>query len=136
MVGLFDKKETFCTVCNKHISHKHKPKSNWKVDGPLCADCYVDLMKKNFKKNEDDKCVLCGSEPGSFSLWKPKKEWGIQGWLCKPCFDEKEKADDESKKYCARCGGKLGFFCYSLKKESGITVQICKKCYNLQKTKS
>ncbi len=136
MIGLFDKKEAFCTICNKSISHKHKPKSNWNVEGPLCADCYVDLMEKNFKKNKDDKCVLCGAEPGSFSLWKPKKDWEIQGWLCKPCFDEKEKADDESKKYCVLCGDKLGFFCYFFKSESGVTGQICKKCHALQKTKS
>jgi len=132
MVGLFSKKEEFCTVCNKSITHKHKPKSGWNVEGPLCANCYVDLMKKI----EDDKCVLCGKEPGSFNLWKPNKEWGIKGWLCKTCFDEKEKADDESKKYCAICGDKLGFFCYSPTKESGIVGQICKKCRNVQKTKT
>jgi len=132
MARLFSKKDAFCSVCNKHISHKHKPKSNWNVEGPLCADCYVDLMKKI----NEDKCVLCGSEPGSFNLWKPNKEWGIQGWLCKTCFDEKEKVDEETKKHCAICSGKLGFFCYSFKNESGITRQICKKCYNSQKENS
>jgi len=136
MAGLFSKKEVFCTICKRRITHKHKPKRSWNVEGPICADCYVDLMKQNFEKNTDDKCVLCGAEPGSFSLWKPKKEWGVQGWLCKPCFDEKEKADEESKKYCAMCGNKLGFFCYSSKKDSGITGQICKNCHNLQKTKT
>lgn len=136
MTGLFSKKEAFCTICKRRITHKHKPKSSWNVEGPVCANCYVDLMKKNFKKNQDDKCVLCGAKPGSFSLWKSKKEWGVQGWLCKPCFDEKEKADDESKKYCTMCGNKLGFFCYSPKKDSGITGQICKNCHNLQKTKT
>ena len=136
MAGLFNKKKEFCTVCNKSITHKHKPKSNWKVEGPLCANCYLDLMETNFKKNQDDKCVICGIEPGSFNLWKPKKEWSIKGWLCKPCFDEKEKIDDESKKFCALCGSKLGFFCYSPTKESGIVGQICKNCRNLQKTKT
>lgn len=133
MVGLFSKEKTFCTVCKKNISHKHKPKRGWNVEGPLCANCYVDLMKEHYKKNDEDKCVLCGSEPTSFNLWKPKKEWEIQGWLCKPCFDQKEKSDDESKKYCSACGNKLGFFSYNPKKESGIEGQICKNCRNLQK---
>jgi hypothetical protein len=136
VTGLFSKKEAFCTVCEKRISHKHKPKSGWNVEGPLCGNCYVDLMKKNFNKNAEDKCVLCGAEPGSFSLWKPKKEWGVQGWLCKPCFDEKEKSDDESKKYCSLCGNKLGFFYYDPKKEWNIKGQVCKNCWNLQKAKT
>jgi hypothetical protein len=136
MVGLFSKEKAFCTVCKKSISHKHKPKSGWNVAGHLCANCYVDLMKEHYKKNDGDKCVLCGVEPGSFNLWKPKKEWEIQGWLCKSCFDQKEKSDDESKKYCSICGGKLGFFSYGPKKESGIKGQICKNCRNLQKRDS
>lgn len=136
VAGLFAKKEEFCTVCKRRISHKHKPKSSWNVESPVCGNCYVDLMEKNFKKNPDDKCVLCGVEPGSFSLWKPKKEWGITGWLCKLCFDEKERADDEAKKYCAICGNKLGFFCYNAKKEWGVNGQVCKNCWNLQKSKA
>ncbi|HJU14262.1 MAG TPA: hypothetical protein VJ792_07390, partial [Candidatus Nitrosotalea sp.] len=110
MAGLFKKEKASCAVCNKEITHKHKPKKGWNVEGVLCGNCYVDLLGENFKKESDDRCVLCGAEPGSFSLWRPKKEWGVpQGWLCKPCFDEKEKADDEAKKYCAMCGAKIGF---------------------------
>lgn len=135
MIELFGKKEAFCTVCKKSISHRNKPKSSWKIEGPLCGNCYVDLMKEHFKKNDDDKCFLCGTEPGSFNLWKPKKEWDIHGWLCKPCFDKKEKLDEESKKYCSLCGNKLGFFCYSPKKEWGMQGQLCKNCWNVNKNK-
>jgi|GEM_PF-6525479 len=74
MVGLFSKKKVSCSVCNKEISHAHKPKNNWNVDGLLCANCYVDLMEKNFENDAEDKCALCGTKPGSFNLWKPKKE--------------------------------------------------------------
>ena len=136
MAGLFSKKEAFCTVCKKSIYHKHKPKSDWNVEGPLCADCYVDKMKENFEKKRDDKCVVCGAEPGSFSLWKPKKEWDMKGWLCKPCFNEKEKSDNESRKFCSMCGVKLGFISCSPKNEWVIKGQICKNCWNLQKTKT
>ena len=136
MAGLFSKKEAFCTVCKKSIYHKHKPKSDWGIEGPLCADCYVDKMKEHFEKKRDDKCVACGAEPGSFSLWKPKKEWDMKGWLCKPCFNEKEKSDNESRKFCSMCGVKLGFISYSPKNEWGIKGQICKNCWNLQKTKT
>ena len=136
MAGLFSKKEAFCTVCKKGISHKHKPKSDWDIEGPLCADCYVDEMKEHFEKKKDDKCVVCGAEPGSISLWKPKKEWGMKGWLCEPCFNEKERSDNESRKFCSMCGVKLGFISYSPKKEWGVKGQICKNCRDLQKTKT
>lgn len=133
MVGLFSKERSFCTICKKGVSHKNKPKPEWNVDGPLCGNCYVDLMKKNFKKNNDDKCALCGIEPGSFNLWKPKKEWEIHGWLCKPCFDEKERSDDKLRENCTICGAKLGFFCYAFKTDSGKKGQICKNCKNSRK---
>ncbi len=136
MVGLFSKREAFCTVCKKTTTHKHKPKRSWNVEGPLCADCYVDLMKKYYENNNEDRCVLCGAEPGAFNLWKPSKEWDVKGWLCKPCFDEKEKSDNESKKFCSVCGAKLGFISYNPKKEWVIKGQICKNCWNLQKTKT
>jgi len=135
-MGLFSKKEEFCTVCKKGIFHKHKPKRDWNVEGPLCADCYVDVMKGYYEKNDENKCVLCGAKPGSFSLWKPRKEWELKGWLCKSCFDEKEKSDNESKKFCSMCGAKLGFISYSPKKEWSIKGYICKNCWNLQETKS
>jgi len=131
-VGLFSKKDAICTICKKNIIHTHKPKSNWNVEGPLCGDCYVDAMKKYYEKNNENKCVICGLEPGSFSLCKSKKEWGLKGWLCKSCFDKKEKADNESKKFCSLCGIKLGFISYSPKKEWGIKGYMCKNCWNLK----
>ena len=34
-MGLFSKKPSYCTVCNKELTHKHKPKREWNVKGPL-----------------------------------------------------------------------------------------------------
>lgn len=95
-------------------------------------------MKVNFdkKKDNDNKCVLCGAEPGTFNLWKPKKEWEIKGWLCESCFNEKEKADNELKKKCSVCDTKLGFFVHRPKKEWDITGYLCKNCWNLQESKT
>ena len=139
-MGLFStsKKKEFCTVCKKGISRKSNPKKDWNIKGPLCANCYVDLMKVNFdkKKDNDNKCVLCGAEPGTFNLWKPKKEWEIKGWLCESCFNEKEKADNELKKKCSVCYTKLGFFVHRPKKEWNITGYLCKNCWNLQESKT
>ncbi|MDE1727312.1 MAG: hypothetical protein KGH89_08650 [Thaumarchaeota archaeon] len=130
MVGLFSKEKAFCTVCKKELSHKHKPKKSWNVTGSLCGNCHVDLMKEHFEDDNDNKCVLCGATPGSFNLWKSKKEWGVQGWLCKPCFDQKEKQDDELKKFCCLCGAKVGFISYAPKKEWNLKGQVCKNCWN------
>jgi hypothetical protein len=138
MMGLFSKKKEFCTVCKKGISRKSTPKKEWNIKGPLCADCYVDLMKKPHgkKKDSDDKCVACGEEPGGLNLWKPKKEWEIRGWLCEPCFNEREKADNELKKNCLVCGAKLGFIARRPKKEWNMKGYLCKNCWNLQESKT
>lgn len=131
MTGLFGKKKS-CSVCKREVSHTHKPKGTWKVQGPLCANCYVDLMKENFENDKKDRCSLCGSEPGSFSLWKPNKEWKIQGWLCKSCFDRKEKEDSDLKNFCCSCNKKIGFFVYSPKEEWGMNGYMCKNCWKLK----
>lgn len=132
MVGLFSKKKSSCSICKKEVSHTHKPKGSWDVEGPLCANCYVDLMKENFEKRKEDKCALCGAEPGSFSLWRPNKEWGIAGWLCKPCFDMQEKKDNDVKNFCCLCGKKIGFLTYRPKKEWDMNGYMCKNCWNLK----
>ena len=128
MTGLFGKRGS-CSVCKKEVPHTHKPKKSWNVEGPLCGNCYVDLMKKNFEHDNKDRCAICGDEPGSFSLWKPNKEWEIDGWLCKPCFDRKEKEDSDLKNFCCSCGKKIGFFTYRPKEEWGMKGYMCKNCW-------
>ncbi|MDE1815462.1 MAG: hypothetical protein KGI11_02765 [Thaumarchaeota archaeon] len=135
MTGLFSKKKTPCAICKKEVSHTHKPKNSWNVNGLLCGNCYVDLMEKYFENDNDDKCTLCGDTPGSFNLWKPKKEWEVTGWLCKPCFDQKEKQDNDLKNFCCLCGAKIGFVSYSPKKEWNMKGSLCKNCWTM-KTKT
>lgn len=43
---------SFCTICKKSITHKNKPKREWDVEGPLCLDCYMNEMQKNYKSKE------------------------------------------------------------------------------------
>jgi hypothetical protein len=131
-----NKKKNSCTICKKEISRTSKPKKEWDVEGPLCANCYVDLMKKPIKKKNEDICVICGAEPGGLNLWKPKKEWGITGWLCEICLDEREKSDNELKKNCILCNIKLGFITHRAKKEWNIDGYLCKKCYSFQESKN
>ena len=131
MVRLFgSKKKEFCTICKKGVSHTSKPKKNWNVNGPLCANCYVDLMKTQpEKKKDDDTCILCGAEPGGLNLWKPKKEWEIKGFLCEPCLKEKERVDNELKQNCILCNAKLGFIKHRSKKEWNLKGYLCKNCW-------
>ena len=135
MVGLFSKKKTTCSVCKKEFSHTHKPKSNWDAEGPLCGNCYVDLMKKYYESGSDDICAICGGKPTAFNLWKPNKEWGIKGWLCKTCFDQKEKQDNDLKNFCCVCRQKISFIIYPPKKEWDMKGFLCKNCWNM-KTKT
>lgn len=137
-MGLFSKKNEFCTICKKEISRSSKPKKEWNLKGVLCAQCFVNCMKKPYekKKNPDDACVICGAEPGGLYLWKPKKSWDMRGWLCEPCYNEKEKADNELKQNCVLCNAKLGFFPRHSKKEWNLSGYLCKDCWNLQESKT
>ena len=44
-MGLFSKKATNCTICNKELTHRHKPKKEWDLKGSLCGDCHFDKSK-------------------------------------------------------------------------------------------
>ena len=137
-MGLFgSKKSQSCAVCKKESSSTSKPKKEWNLKGVVCTDCFVKLMKKPHPKitNPDDKCVSCGAEPGGLYLWKPKKEWELKGWLCEPCYNEREKADNESKKNCVLCNAKLGFVARRAKKEWNVKGYICKECWKIQESK-
>lgn len=132
------KKEEYCAVCKKRTPRTSKPKKEWNVKGQVCANCYVDLMKKPVAKktNSDDMCVACGDEPGGLNLWRPKKEWELKGWLCEPCFNEWEKSDNELKKNCIVCNAKLGFMPRRAKKVWNLKGYLCKNCWSLQDSKT
>src|SRR5689334_24616809 len=83
-------KPIVCAICGKESSHKHKPKSEWNIDGPLCGDCYVTQMKKFYELGLRQKCVTCGIEKDVPDLWEPRYQWDMTGLLCKSCFDKKD----------------------------------------------
>lgn len=138
-MGLFGaKRGESCTMCKKNTASTSKPKKEWGIQGRLCANCYVEMMKKPHPKktNEDDKCVACGDEPGGLNLWRPKKEWDLKGWLCEPCFNEWVRSDNELKKNCILCNAKLGFFPRHAKKEWNLGGYLCKSCWGVQDAKA
>ncbi|MDE1863477.1 MAG: hypothetical protein KGI33_11285 [Thaumarchaeota archaeon] len=129
MAGLFSKKKASCALCKKEITHTHKPKRSWKVEGSLCADCYLDLLEKNFEDDPEDRCAVCSAEPGSFNLWRPKKGWGVKGFLCKSCFEEREREDDDLRNSCCQCGSSTGIFPRRAKEEWGMKGFLCRQCW-------
>ncbi len=134
MLGLFQKKFT-CANCKKESSHRHKPKSEWQVEGPLCGDCYVNQMKKFYESSLRQQCVICGMEKDVPDMWEPRYQWDMKGLLCKTCFDKKDAEHKSLKTFCGICGKKLGVFRYNPKKKWIIDGQLCRECWDTQKAK-
>ncbi len=134
-VGLLHRKPSFCTVCKKSITHKHKPKREWNVESPLCSDCYINEMQKYYDLSVKQKCVICGIEKNVPDLWEPRWQWEMKGLLCKSCFDKKGIEHDKLRNFCSICGTKLGVIRYNPKKQWSIDGQICRNCWDTQKAK-
>ena len=132
---LFDKKPVICAICKKETSHKNKPKSEWKVDGPLCGDCYVIQMKKFYEQSLRQRCVICKTEKDVPDLWEPRYQWDMTGLLCKSCFDKKDFDYKNQKSYCKVCGKKLGVIRYNPKKNWVLDGQLCRQCWDSHKAK-
>ena len=135
-MGIFKRKPIVCTVCNKETTHKHKPKREWGMSGPLCGDCYVDKMKEFYESKIRQKCVSCGIKKNVPDLWEPRWQWDMTGLLCKECFDNKEKDFNDAKNFCTVCGKKMGFIRYNPKSKWGLTGQLCRICWDEQKAKN
>lgn len=132
-MGLFGKKPANCTVCNKETTHKHKPKKEWNMQYPLCADCYMNTMSQYYYGTFKQKCVKCGVQQKITDLWEPRWQWDMEGLLCKSCFDAKEADFNHKKEACSICGVKMSFFRYNPKSEWKIEGQLCRKCWDEQK---
>lgn len=132
---LLSRGPTHCTVCKKNISHKHKPKREWDVEGPLCSDCYIDQMKKYYDLSVRQKCVICNTEYNVPDLWEPMWQWEMKGLLCESCFDKKDVEFKKSKIFCNLCGKKLGMIRYYPKKQWALKGQLCRECWDSQKAK-
>ena len=115
LMRLFGNKESFCTICNKSITHKNKAKREWGVKSPLCSDCYIDKMKESYDAAVIRKCIDCGMKSKVTDLWEPRWQWDMEGLLCKKCFDKKESSFNKEKSFCCICGNKLGFVRYNPK---------------------
>jgi rRNA maturation endonuclease Nob1 len=59
----------------------------------------------------------------------------MEGLLCKNCFDQKEKDFNTKKEFCSICGAKLNFFRYNAKSKWELEGQLCRTCWDSQKTK-
>ncbi len=132
---IFSQKPSFCTICKKQLTHKHKPKKEWNVKGPLCADCHLDKMKEHYEGTIKQKCISCGVTKKITDLWEPRWQWDMEGLLCKNCFDQKEKDFNTKKEFCSICGAKLNFFRFNAKSKWKLEGQLCRTCWNSQKTK-
>ncbi|MDW7641107.1 MAG: hypothetical protein ACKVN8_00065 [Nitrosarchaeum sp.] len=132
-MGLFSKKPTFCSICNKDLTHKHKPKKEWNVNGYLCGDCHFDKSKEYYEGKIKQSCVVCRTTKIISELWEPRWQWDMQGLLCKECFDKKEASFEIKKKFCALCGATMGFIRHNPKSKWMIEGQLCGKCWDQKK---
>lgn len=134
-MSLFGRKSAICAICKKQISHKHKPKNEWQIEGPLCGDCYVTQMQKFYELSLRQKCVICGVEKDVPDMWEPRYQWDMKGLLCKTCFDKKEREYKTLKTLCNLCGRKLGLIRYNPKSKWSVEGQLCRECWDSQKAK-
>ena len=134
-MGLFAQKPAFCTLCKKQIKHKHKPKNEWQVEGPLCGDCYVTQIQRIYDLSLRQKCVLCNAEKDVPDMWEPRYQWDMKGLLCKSCFDQKDSEYKTHKEFCKMCGKKLGIVRYNPKGKWSIEGQLCRECWDDHKAR-
>jgi len=130
---LFSRKPVFCAVCNKQLTHKHKPKKEWGMKGLLCGDCHFDKSKEYFEGKIMQPCVECEITKKITNLWEPRWQWEMEGLLCKECFDKKEEDHAKKKNFCALCGGKMGLIRYNAKGNWKIEGQLCRNCWDKKK---
>jgi len=130
---IFKKEKSFCSICNKELTHKHKPKREWNIKGPLCGDCHLQKMQEYYEGQMWQNCVTCGIKMKISDLWEPRWQWDMEGLLCKKCFDKKEEDFQYKKDFCAICNKKLGFIRYNPKDRWHVSGQLCRKCWDEKK---
>ncbi len=78
-MGLFDRKPTYCAICNKELKHKHKPKREWGIKGSLCGNCHVDKAQEFYEAKVRQPCIECGTKKKISDLWEPRWQWDMDG---------------------------------------------------------
>ena len=132
-MGLFSGKPSYCAVCNKKLTHKHKPKREWGIKGRLCGDCHFEKSKEYYEGTIRQPCVKCGTTKKITDLWEPRWQWDMEGLLCKECFDKKEEDYIKKKNFCALCGGKMGLLRFNPKGNWKVEGQLCRTCWDEKK---
>ena len=132
-MGLFSRKPTFCTICDKELKHKHKPKKEWNLKGVLCGDCHFEKSKEYYEGKVRQPCVVCKETHKITDLWEPRWQWDMQGLLCKKCFDVKESSFGKKKNFCALCEKKMGLVRYNAKSHWHVEGQLCRSCWDEKK---
>jgi len=132
----FHSEPAFCAICKTKLKHKHKPKKEWKIEGPHCGNCHVDKMNEFYEASIRQNCIQCGIKKEIAELWEPRWQWEMEGLLCKNCFDKKESDFNKKKEYCSICGIKLGFFRYNPKPKWNLEGQVCRDCWDSRKAQN
>ena len=132
-MGLFNRKPSYCAVCNKELKHKHKPKREWNIKGVLCGDCHFEKARDFYEGTVRQPCVECKTTQKITDLWEPRWQWDMEGLLCKECFDKKEESHAKKKNFCALCGGKMGLIRYNAKSKWKVDGNLCRVCWDKKK---
>ena len=132
-MGIFSREPAYCTVCKKKLTHKHKPRREWCIKGPLCGDCHVDKAKEYYEGKIKQPCLECGTIRKITDLWEPRWQWDMEGLLCKGCFDKKEAGFERKKNYCSICDRKLGRIRHRPKPKWKIDGELCRECWDSHK---
>ena len=127
---LFGRKPIHCAMCGVLLKHKHKPKREWGVKGPICGDCHVSKTVEFYEAKVVQPCVTCGIRRRISDMWEPRWQWDMDGLLCKECFDKKENEHNSKKSTCSLCGGGLKFVRYNPKPKWKMDGQLCRQCWD------
>lgn len=130
---LFGRKPAHCAICGVALKHKHKPKREWGVKGPVCGDCHVTKTTEFYEAKVIQPCAACGAKYRISDMWEPRWQWDMDGLLCKACFDKKEAAHANRNAACAACGRKLKFIRYNPKPKWKVNGQLCRRCWDERK---
>lgn len=129
-MGLFDRKPSYCAICNVQLKHKHKPKREWNISGRLCGNCHYEKSKEYYEGKVRQPCAVCGQTGQINDLWEPRWQWDMDGLLCKKCFDKKEGNHKKKKSNCAICNAEMGFIRHNPKSSWKIDGQLCRSCWD------
>ena len=130
---LWNKSPSYCAICKQELKHKHKPKREWNVKGPLCGNCHFEKSKEYYEGKVRQPCAVCKTTYKITDLWEPRWQWDMDGLLCKKCFDEKESNHTKQKNFCSLCGAKMGLIRYNPKSKWKIEGQLCRNCWDQKK---